>query len=78
MCVCELAAIPDMSSLHLSLLRRHSLSCTKSLNPQMSGEEEDSGPAAQLGMCNREIVRRGALILFCDYVVSVKNVCEGG
>lgn len=33
--------------------------------------EEDSQPASQLGMCNREIVRRGALILFCDYVVSV-------
>ncbi|XP_037064081.1 huntingtin isoform X3 [Peromyscus leucopus] len=48
--------------------KRHSLSCTKSLNPQMSSEEEDSGAAAQLGMCNREIVRRGALILFCDYV----------
>nr|AAC52218.1 huntingtin [Mus musculus] len=48
--------------------KRHSLSCTKSLNPQKSGEEEDSGSAAQLGMCNREIVRRGALILFCDYV----------
>ncbi|XP_031196973.1 huntingtin isoform X2 [Mastomys coucha] len=48
--------------------KRHSLSCTKSLNPEMSGEEEDSGSAAQLGMCNREIVRRGALILFCDYV----------
>lgn len=47
--------------------KRHSLSCTKSLNPQMSAEE-DSGSAAQLGMCNREIVRRGALILFCDYV----------
>lgn len=24
--------------------------------------------ASKLGMCNREIVRRGALILFCDYV----------
>ncbi|ERE89780.1 huntingtin [Cricetulus griseus] len=49
--------------------KRHSLSCTKSLSPQMFGEEEeDSGSAAQLGMCNREIVRRGALILFCDYV----------
>ncbi|EDM00080.1 Huntington disease gene homolog [Rattus norvegicus] len=47
--------------------KRHSLSCTKSLNPQISAEE-DSGSAAQLGMCNREIVRRGALILFCDYV----------
>ncbi|KAL1789437.1 huntingtin [Sigmodon hispidus] len=48
--------------------KRHSLSCTKSLNPQMSDEEEDSVSGAQLGMCNREIVRRGALILFCDYV----------
>lgn len=36
----------------------------------MSGEE-DSELASKLGMCNREIVRRGALILFCDYVVSV-------
>lgn len=26
--------------------------------------------AGKPGMCNREIVRRGALILFCDYVVS--------
>lgn len=33
--------------------------------------EEDSELASKLGMCNREIVRRGALILFCDYVVSV-------
>ncbi|XP_008576194.1 PREDICTED: huntingtin isoform X2 [Galeopterus variegatus] len=48
--------------------RRHSLSSTKLLSPQMSGEEEDSDLAAKLGMCNREIVRRGALILFCDYV----------
>ncbi|XP_012879339.1 PREDICTED: huntingtin [Dipodomys ordii] len=47
--------------------KRHSLSCTKPLSPQMS-DEEDSDSAAQLGMCNREIVRRGALILFCDYV----------
>ncbi|XP_062068838.1 huntingtin isoform X1 [Lepus europaeus] len=48
--------------------RRHSLSSTKLLSPQMPGEEEDSTVAARLGMCNREIVRRGALILFCDYV----------
>uniref|UniRef100_A0A8C0WEM3 Huntingtin n=1 Tax=Castor canadensis TaxID=51338 RepID=A0A8C0WEM3_CASCN len=48
--------------------KRHSLSCTKSLSPQKTGEDEDSDSAAQLGMCNREIVRRGALILFCDYV----------
>ncbi|XP_045429955.1 huntingtin isoform X2 [Pipistrellus kuhlii] len=47
--------------------RRRSLSTTKSLSPQVPGEE-DSQPASQLGMCNREIVRRGALILFCDYV----------
>ncbi|ELK32965.1 Huntingtin [Myotis davidii] len=33
----------------------------------MSGEE-DTELASKLGMCNREIVRRGALILFCDYV----------
>ncbi|XP_070256233.1 huntingtin isoform X2 [Myotis yumanensis] len=46
--------------------RRRSLSSTKSLSPQMSGE--DSELASKLGMCNREIVRRGALILFCDYV----------
>uniref|UniRef100_A0A8C0PZF1 Huntingtin n=1 Tax=Canis lupus familiaris TaxID=9615 RepID=A0A8C0PZF1_CANLF len=48
--------------------RRRSLSSTKSLNPQMCGEEEDPDAACKLGMCNREIVRRGALILFCDYV----------
>lgn len=36
----------------------------------MSGEEGDSDAASKPGMCNREIVRRGALILFCDYVVS--------
>lgn len=57
--------------------RRRSLSSTKSLNPQMSGEEEDSDLASKLGMCNREIVRRGALILFCDYVVSA-GAREGG
>uniref|UniRef100_A0A8D0TIT0 Huntingtin n=1 Tax=Sus scrofa TaxID=9823 RepID=A0A8D0TIT0_PIG len=48
--------------------RRRSLSSTKSLGPQMSGEDEDSDAASRLGMCSREIVRRGALILFCDYV----------
>ncbi|XP_057402207.1 huntingtin isoform X2 [Balaenoptera acutorostrata] len=48
--------------------KRRSLSSTKSLSPQMSGEDEDSDVASKLGMCNREIVRRGALILFCDYV----------
>ncbi|CAB1327175.1 unnamed protein product, partial [Coregonus sp. 'balchen'] len=29
---------------------------------------EEERPEARLAMCNREIVRRGALILFCDYV----------
>ncbi|XP_007456954.1 PREDICTED: huntingtin [Lipotes vexillifer] len=48
--------------------RRRSLSSTKSLSPRMSGEDEDSDVASKLGTCNREIVRRGALILFCDYV----------
>ncbi|XP_064440241.1 huntingtin isoform X5 [Mirounga angustirostris] len=48
--------------------RRRSLSSTKSLSPQMPGEEEDPDAACKLGVCNREIVRRGALILFCDYV----------
>ncbi|XP_073094066.1 huntingtin isoform X1 [Manis javanica] len=48
--------------------RRRSLSSTKSLSPQMSGEDEDSDLAPTLGMCTREIVRRGSLILFCDYV----------
>ncbi|XP_058157313.1 huntingtin isoform X2 [Dasypus novemcinctus] len=48
--------------------RRHSLSSTKLLSPQMSGEDDDSDMVSKLGMCNREIVRRGALVLFCDYV----------
>ncbi|XP_043304434.1 huntingtin isoform X4 [Cervus canadensis] len=48
--------------------KRRSLSSTKSLSPEMSGEDEDPDVASKLGMCNREIVRRGALILFCDYV----------
>lgn len=46
--------------------RRNSLSSTKLLSPHSSGEEER--PEGKLAMCNREIVRRGALILFCDYV----------
>ncbi|XP_036083329.1 huntingtin isoform X3 [Rousettus aegyptiacus] len=48
--------------------KRRSLSSRKSLSPPASGEEEDSAPAPRPGVCNREIVRRGALILFCDYV----------
>ncbi|XP_059408549.1 huntingtin-like isoform X2 [Carassius carassius] len=46
--------------------RRHSLSSTKLLSPHSSGEEER--PEGKLAMFNREIVRRGALIFFCDYV----------
>ncbi|XP_040093581.1 huntingtin [Oryx dammah] len=48
--------------------KRRSLSSSKSLSPEMSGEDEDPDVASRLGVCNREIVRRGALILFCDYV----------
>lgn len=48
--------------------RRHSLSCTKLLSPHSSDEEEEEKPESRLAMVNREIVRRGALILFCDYV----------
>ncbi|XP_071359997.1 huntingtin isoform X1 [Trachinotus anak] len=48
--------------------RRHSLSCTKLLSPHSSGEGEEDKPESRLAMVNREIVRRGALILFCDYV----------
>ncbi|XP_069797989.1 huntingtin isoform X3 [Narcine bancroftii] len=47
--------------------KRHSLSSTKLLSLQIS-ENGDSKSASNPGMCNREIVRRGALILFCDYV----------
>ncbi|XP_029003090.1 huntingtin isoform X3 [Betta splendens] len=48
--------------------RRNSLSCTKLLSPHSSGEGEEDKTESQLAMVNREIVRRGALILFCDYV----------
>uniref|UniRef100_A0A4W6F4R4 Huntingtin n=1 Tax=Lates calcarifer TaxID=8187 RepID=A0A4W6F4R4_LATCA len=44
------------------------LSCTKLLSPHSSGEGEEDKPESRLAMVNREIVRRGALILFCDYV----------
>ncbi|XP_028832755.1 huntingtin isoform X3 [Denticeps clupeoides] len=47
---------------------RHSLSCTKLLSPHPSGEGDDDQQESRQAMCNREIVRRGALILFCDYV----------
>lgn len=48
--------------------KRHSLSTTKLLSPQISGDSDQSDSESKRGMCNREIVRRGALILFCDYV----------
>ncbi|XP_054459695.1 huntingtin [Anoplopoma fimbria] len=47
--------------------RGHSLSSTKLLSPHSSGEGEEK-PEMRLAMVKREIVRRGALILFCDYV----------
>ncbi|XP_077157717.1 huntingtin isoform X3 [Paroedura picta] len=48
--------------------KRHSLSSTKLLSPQIPEGNEEPDFKSKLGMCNREIVRRGALILFCDYV----------
>uniref|UniRef100_A0A8D2MJV1 Huntingtin n=1 Tax=Zonotrichia albicollis TaxID=44394 RepID=A0A8D2MJV1_ZONAL len=48
--------------------KRHSLSTTKLLSPHISGDSDESDLESRRGMCNREIVRRGALILFCDYV----------
>lgn len=60
--------VENQPFLHPSL-RRQSLSCTKLLSPHSSGEGEEDKPEARLAMVNREIVRRGALILFCDYVV---------
>lgn len=56
------------STLH-SFVRRQSLSSTKLLSSHSAGDGEEDKPEAQLAMVNREIVRRGALILFCDYVV---------
>ncbi|XP_056410998.1 huntingtin isoform X2 [Hyla sarda] len=50
-------------------LKRNNLSSTKLLlSPQMSTDSDEAESRSKLGMCNREIVRRGALILFCDYV----------
>ncbi|KAI1887694.1 hypothetical protein AGOR_G00192950 [Albula goreensis] len=48
--------------------RRHSLSSTKLLSPHTSGDGDEGHPEAGLAVVNKEIVRRGALILFCDYV----------
>ncbi|MEQ2192162.1 hypothetical protein XENOCAPTIV_007919 [Xenoophorus captivus] len=59
--------------------RGHSLSCTKLLSPHSSGEGEEEKLESRLAMVNREIVRRGAVILFCDYVewyvALVKSQC---
>ncbi|KAG8591293.1 hypothetical protein GDO81_000117 [Engystomops pustulosus] len=50
-------------------LKRNNLSSTKLLlSPQISTDSEEAEPQSKLGVCNREIVRLGALILFCDYV----------
>ncbi|CAN2388520.1 positive regulation of aggrephagy [Pristimantis euphronides] len=50
-------------------LKRNNLSSTKLLlSPQISTDSDEAESHSKLGMCNREIVRRGALILFCDYV----------
>ena len=65
----KLALLIPMHPVHLDD-RGHSLSCTKLLSPHSAGEgEEEEKPEWRLAMINREIVRRGALILFCDYVV---------
>ncbi|XP_042325579.1 huntingtin [Sceloporus undulatus] len=48
--------------------KRHSLSTTKLLSSQTCEGSNEIDSEFKLGMCNREIVRRGALILFCDYV----------
>ncbi|XP_023820147.1 huntingtin isoform X4 [Oryzias latipes] len=48
--------------------RRHSLSSTKLLSSHSSGEGEEESCESRLAVVNREIVRSGALILFCDYV----------
>ncbi|XP_066488921.1 huntingtin [Tiliqua scincoides] len=48
--------------------KRHSFSTTKLLSPQMTGDQDEADSESKLSMCNREVVRRGALILFCDYV----------
>ncbi|XP_062852378.1 huntingtin isoform X2 [Trichomycterus rosablanca] len=48
--------------------RRQSLSSTKLLSPHSSSEGGDQNSEGKQAVCNREIVRRGALVLFCDYV----------
>lgn len=67
---------PTSPSLVFPCLRRHSLSCTKLLSPHSSGEGEEEKTETQLAMVNRESVRRGALILFCDYVVRLLRMLE--
>ncbi|XP_039217435.1 huntingtin isoform X2 [Crotalus tigris] len=48
--------------------KRQSLSSAKLLSPQACGGPRAEDGSAKLSICNREIVRRGSLILFCDYV----------
>ncbi|XP_029142734.1 huntingtin-like, partial [Protobothrops mucrosquamatus] len=48
--------------------KRQSLSSAKLLSPQACGGPRAEDGGAKLSICNREIVRRGSLILFCDYV----------
>uniref|UniRef100_A0A8C6Y6F0 Huntingtin n=1 Tax=Naja naja TaxID=35670 RepID=A0A8C6Y6F0_NAJNA len=48
--------------------KRQSLSSAKLLSPQPSGDPHDEDGGSKLSICNREIVRKGSLILFCDYV----------
>ncbi|XP_060634006.2 huntingtin isoform X2 [Anolis sagrei] len=48
--------------------KRHSLSSSKLLGSQTCEDSDEVDSEFKLSMCNREIVRRGALILFCDYV----------
>ncbi|XP_070613102.1 huntingtin isoform X1 [Erythrolamprus reginae] len=48
--------------------KRQSLSSAKLLSPQPSGDPHDEDGGSKVCICNREIVRKGSLILFCDYV----------
>ncbi|XP_029142402.1 huntingtin, partial [Protobothrops mucrosquamatus] len=48
--------------------KRQTLSSAKLLSPQACGGPRAEDGGAKLSICNREIVRRGSLILFCDYV----------
>ncbi|XP_075713523.1 huntingtin isoform X2 [Rhinoderma darwinii] len=56
------------SEVHQTLKRNNLSSSKLLLSPQISTDSDEAESQSKLGMCNREIVRRGALILFCDYV----------